>query len=88
MLSIKEASKIALEKHPGDTIIDGFEYKNLCIFHMLVKGADVESSLNYYASVNKDSGGYDLFDIWHEGHVNPKEFFPAIQSRVKPDKFA
>lgn len=87
MFTLKEASKIALEKHPGDSIIYGFEYKNLYVFHMLAKGAKLESTMNYDASVDKDSGKFEFFDSWDEGYEHPDEFFPAFESRLAPEKF-
>lgn len=87
MFTLKEAGKIALEKHPGDTIVYGFEYKNLYIFQMLVKGADLGSTLNYHVSIDKNTENYEFFDIWDEGYEHPDEFFPAFESRLAPEKF-
>ena len=87
MITLKEASEIALEKEPGDSIIYGFEYKNLYIFHMLAKGAEIGSSLNYHLSVNKESKKCDFFNIWDEGYDNPDEFCLAFKKRVKPEDF-
>lgn len=87
MLTLKEASKIALQVHPDDTIINAIKYKNLFIFRFLVKGAEIGSSLNYSVAVNNQTGSYDIFSEWDEAFKNPDEFCPASKKIIKPEYF-
>ncbi len=82
MITIKEAAKIVTNRSNGDTIIHGFEYKNLYIFRMLLKGAELGSDCDYYVSLNKNTKEYSIFNAFDEAFDNPDEFIPASKKAI------
>lgn len=87
MLTLKEASILAVKDRPGDTIVNAINYKNLFIFRILAKGAKIGSSLNYSVSIDKQTGEYEVFNEWDEGFKNPNEFISASKKIIFPENF-
>ena len=54
---------------------------------MLVKGARLESTLNYDVSIDKSTGEYSFFDMWDEGYEHLDEIGPAFDKRLAPEEF-
>lgn len=88
MITLKEAAKTVKEKAPNASFFGAFEYNDLYIFHVYngdvwIKG----SSMDYYVSVNKNTGAFEYFNDWKEAFANPDEYIPASQKVIDPKDF-
>ena len=89
MITLKEAAKIVKEKEPLTSFFDGFEYKNLYVFHVFDGDVWTEgSSLDYHMSVDKSSGECKVFSYWNELFGNTDEFVAACNNSYPPTKFS
>ena len=88
MITLKDAAKILQKKEPKASFFGAFEYKELYVFHMFDGEVWTEgSSLDYYMSVNKETGEAKSFNDWKETFNNPEEYISAEKNTILANKF-
>lgn len=86
-MTLKEAAKIVEKSRGNDSILYAFKYRQLYVFRLLTKGAQIGSTLDYYVSVNIETSECKVFDAYDELCDNPNEFSLAAKNKIDPRDF-
>ena len=86
-MTFNDAVKVVKKNRGDDPILYGFGYKDLYIFRLLTKNADLGSTLDYHVSVDVNTGEYSIFDAYDELYDNPNEFSEALKHKIDLKEF-